>query len=191
MRPKIVGLVIGIAFIAIVVLSLLRGRQNPPSDSPADTASAAGRKSAAARIAGAPEQRPGTNGTSSVAAQRSDVAAGVQPAGLANSKSGSIAKSSSSGQSQSREEYIEQRVGELMDLGMTDDPEALKTLLSEINNPEGEIRKAAIEALKQFGSADAIPKLEEALSSADTADKQEIREAIEFLKLPSFLAKRN
>ena len=74
---------------------------------------------------------------------------------------------------------------------MTDDPEALKTIVSEINNSEGEIRKAAIEATKQFGSTNAIPKLEEALSKADSGDKHDLREAIEFLKLPSFLAKRN
>ena len=83
-------------------------------------------------------------------------------------------------------------MGELLDLGMTDDPAALKTILSEINNTNQDIRRGAVEAVKQFGSTNAIPQLEEALSSTGTAaDKQDLQEAIEFLKLPSFLAKRN
>jgi hypothetical protein len=191
MRPKIVALVIGIAFVAIIALSLLRGRQNRPNDSSADAASEAVRKSAAGRTAGASDQERATNAFSSAVAPPRDVPAGIQPASLVNSRSAPTAKSSSSGQSQSREDYIEQRVGELMDLAMTDDPESLKTILSEVSNPEGEIRKAAIEATKQFGSTNAIPKLEDALASADPADKQDLREAIDFLKLPSFLAKRN
>jgi hypothetical protein len=190
MRPKIVALVIGLAFIAIIALSLLHGRQNQSNDGSADFASQAGRKSVTGGIAGTPEQARGTNVSASVAAQPRDLVAAGQTTNLSGGgKSGAIAKSSSSGQS--HEEYVEQRVAEIMDLGMSDDPESLKTILSEMNNPEGEIRKAAIEATKQFGSADAIPKLEAALSSADTGDKQDIQEAIEFLKLPSFVAKRN
>src|ERR1051326_8246789 len=161
MRPKIVALVIGIAFDAIVGVSLRRGRQSRLNDGSADTPSQAGRKYATVRIAGTPEKGHGTNASSSTAQPR-DLTADTKTANLTNNKSGPSAKSSPSAQSQSHEEYVDQRVGELMDLGMTDDPEALKTLLSEIHNPEGEIRKAAIEAVKQFGSVDAIPKLEEA-----------------------------
>ena len=108
----------------------------------------------------------------------------------ATNSAGSSPSGSDSGLT--HEEYVEKRVGELMDLGMTDDPGALKTILSEVGNADGEIRKAAIEAVKQFGSTNAIPSLEEAISKTDSAeDKQDLKEAIEFLKLPSFVAKRN
>jgi len=90
------------------------------------------------------------------------------------------------------EEYVDQRVGELMDLAMNDDSASLNTILSELNNSDLDIRKAAIEAVKQFGSLDAIPKLEEAVGrSTEGTDKKALEEAIEFLKLPPLTARKN
>lgn len=90
------------------------------------------------------------------------------------------------------EEYVDKRVGELMELAMNDDSASLNTILSELNNNDSDIRKAAIEAVKQFGSLEAIPKLEEAVArSTDGTEKKALEEAIEFLKLPSLTAKRN
>jgi hypothetical protein len=179
MRPKIVALVIGIAVVAVMGLFFLRARQPGPNDGAAGSADLA-RKTA--QTPGGP-QGQASNSITSPVAQNLD--------GRPDVRTTNFLTGTSAAGGLTREDYIEKRVGELTDLAMTDDPEALKTILSEINNPEGEIRKAAIEASKQFGSADAIPKLEEALASADGADKQDIKEAIEFLKLPSFLAKRN
>jgi len=82
--------------------------------------------------------------------------------------------------------YVENRVDELMDLAMTDDPGSLDIILSELNNRDPEIRKAALEAAVQFGSRDAIPKLMDAASQTDDAkEKAGILDAVEFLKLPS------
>ena len=82
--------------------------------------------------------------------------------------------------------YVDSRVEELMDLAMTDDPNSLNTILSELTNRDPEIRKAALEASVQFGSRDAIPKLTDAASQTDDPkEKAAIVEAIEFLKLPS------
>jgi hypothetical protein len=83
-------------------------------------------------------------------------------------------------------ELVQKRVDELMDLAMADDAASLDMILSELTNQDPEIRKAALEATKQFGSRDAIPKLMEVVSQVDDPkEKVEIVDAIEFLKLPS------
>jgi hypothetical protein len=84
-------------------------------------------------------------------------------------------------------DYIIERRAELAELGMTDDPANLKTILSEMENPEPEIRKAALSATIQFGSQDAIPALQNEMNWAtDPEEKVAIKKAIEFLQLPSF-----
>jgi hypothetical protein len=192
MRPKFVALLSGITIVVIVGLSFLRWEHGASK----------AKDSAATKLG---EEQAITNspapGRIQNAAKNSEVKkptgpeseqlrAGDQVAGGANSPT--ARKGAGSAEGLSHEDYVEKRVGELSDLGMTDDPEALKTILSEIKNTDTDIRKAAIEAAKQFGSADALPKLEEALSTAETtSDKQDLQDAIEFLKLPSFLAKRN
>jgi hypothetical protein len=82
--------------------------------------------------------------------------------------------------------YVEARTAELMDLAMDDSPQSLNTILSELNNRDPEIRKAAVEAAVQFGSRDAIPNLMDAAAQTDDPkEKKEIMEAVEFLKLPT------
>jgi hypothetical protein len=82
--------------------------------------------------------------------------------------------------------YVDARTAELMDLGMNDDSESLHTILSELNNRDPQIRKAAVEAVVQFGSRDVIPNLMDAAAQTDDPqEKAEIMEAIQFLKLPT------
>jgi len=82
--------------------------------------------------------------------------------------------------------YVGARIGELLDLAMNDDPASLESILSELNNPDPEIRKGAVEAAVQFGSRDAIPRLAEArVRTDDPEEKSALAKAIEFLKLPS------
>lgn len=82
--------------------------------------------------------------------------------------------------------YVENRISELMDLAMDDQPASLQTILGELTNREPQIRHAAVEAAMQFGSRDAIPKLKEAADQTDDLrEKAAIAEAIEFLNLPS------
>jgi hypothetical protein len=183
MRPRIVIAILAVALCTLIGLSMLRTSRNK-----------AGNSNRESLIESPTSQYGGQNSASSTLASGT-----VQPPGSTNESikqettplSNSVATSASR-QGLGREDYIEQRVGELMDLGMSDDAQALKTILSEVTNPEAEIRKAAIEASKQFGSTNAIPALQEAIANTDSIeDKQDLREAIEFLKLPSFLAKQN
>jgi len=86
---------------------------------------------------------------------------------------------------EARQAAIENRVQELLDLGMEDDAQSLQTILSELSSADPEIRSAAVEATIQFGSAEAIPELEKAMLFAENGQqRKEIDDAIEFLKLP-------
>jgi len=68
---------------------------------------------------------------------------------------------------------------------MNDDTNSLHTILSELNNPDPEIRQAALDATIQFGATNAIPGLEAAaLWNENPEEKKQIADAIEFLKLP-------
>ena len=85
-----------------------------------------------------------------------------------------------------QEAYVQSRSSELMDLAMTDDPDSLRIILSELTNRDPGIRSAALQAAVQFGSRDAIPALMDAAIQTDDAhEKAAIQDAIEFLKLPS------
>jgi hypothetical protein len=83
-------------------------------------------------------------------------------------------------------DYVLQRRSELTELGMSDDPAALKTILSELNNQDLQIRQAALSATIQFGSKDALPMLKNELTfTEDAQEKVDIQNAIEYLQLPS------
>jgi hypothetical protein len=85
----------------------------------------------------------------------------------------------------SHDDYVQQRSTELTELGMNNDPDSLKTILSELENPEPEIRHAALSATLDFGSRDAIPVLQNELNWAtDPQEKVDIQKAIDFLQLP-------
>src|ERR1041385_3321778 len=149
MRPKCVALVIGITAFLIAGLSALR-QHDQSKDSAADAIS---RQSLPA--GGMQETAQTPDPTKTIPTDTEGTIVGTRPTN--GTTSTTAPKSVAASETLSHEEYIEQRVGELMDLGMSDDPSSLKTILSEVNNAEPEIRKAAIEAAKQFGSADAIP----------------------------------
>jgi len=76
---------------------------------------------------------------------------------------------------------------QLTDLGMSGDPANLKVILSQLENPNPEIRQAALSSTIDFGSKDAIPTLQSEMNWAtDPEEKIEIKKAIDFLQLPSF-----
>jgi hypothetical protein len=84
------------------------------------------------------------------------------------------------------DDYVRQRSDELADLAMNDDTNSLNTILSEVTNPDPQIRQAARDAVVQFGDRSAIPKLSEiAEQTDDPQEKAKILEAIDFLKLPT------
>jgi hypothetical protein len=69
---------------------------------------------------------------------------------------------------------------------MNDDAESLNHIVADLTSPEKEIREAALEGTKQFGSADAISALKAAADSAENIeDKTACLEAANFLSLPS------
>ena len=89
------------------------------------------------------------------------------------------------------EDYVDARIEELQKLGMTDNPESLVMILSELTNHDLRIRNAAVAAAVQFGSRDAIPALQDAISRTENLqEKVDLQNSIDFLKLPSILEAR-
>jgi hypothetical protein len=82
--------------------------------------------------------------------------------------------------------YIERRIAELDDMAMKNDAVSRDTILSELRNPDGQIREAALEAVVQFSDRSVVPRLQEiAEQTEDPAEKAAILEAIEYINLPS------
>jgi hypothetical protein len=85
-----------------------------------------------------------------------------------------------------RQAAIDAETDRLQEWSMNDDPASLSHILADLTNPEREIRDAAIEATKQFGSSNAIPALKAAAANtADTEEQIALLEAANFLSLPS------
>ena len=83
------------------------------------------------------------------------------------------------------EEERHAEIDRLQDWGMKDDAGSLSKIVADLTSPDKEVRAAAIEATKQFGSADAIPYLKAAAASAnDVGDRIDYLEAADFLSLP-------
>jgi hypothetical protein len=118
-----------------------------------------------------PGPGPGRVGPEVAASTRPTLAPTNQPVGNA---------------AQDRYDQIKKRVIELGALAMEDDAASLATILSELENPEPQIREAALDATVQFGSRDAIPRLRElAARTEDLQTRHAFEQAAEFLTLPS------
>jgi len=86
------------------------------------------------------------------------------------------------------EDQVQNRIRQLSELAVQGDAASLSEILGELTNPTPEIRRAALEAVVQSGNTDAIPALKElSEKSSDPREKKDLREAIEFLKLPSLV----
>ena len=80
---------------------------------------------------------------------------------------------------------IEAEIAHLQKLSLSDDPAALTPILAALASPEREIRDAAVEAAREFGSAEAIPALKAAADQTqDLEEKIALLEAADFLSLP-------
>lgn len=85
-----------------------------------------------------------------------------------------------------RQAAIEAETDRLQQWSMNDDPASLSNILADLTSSDKEIRDAAIDAVKQFGSPDAIPTLKAvAAETADTEEQIALLEAANFLSLPS------
>jgi len=83
------------------------------------------------------------------------------------------------------QEAIDAEVDRLQDWSMNDDPESLSNILADLTNSVKEVRDAAIDAAKQFGSTNAIPALKAAAETTDDLqEKIAYLEAADFLSLP-------
>src|SRR5262245_25670064 len=116
MRPKIVLTIIGFAAVVVIALALIRNKHGEPNNSAVNANPAAAQPPTAVPPSTAPGRstnalpdaaRPGTT------ADQAAVAESGNP-----SKRKQMPASSSSARSLTHEEYVEQRVAELMDLGM-------------------------------------------------------------------------
>ena len=100
---------------------------------------------------------------------------------------GVAAADSADSSASDHEEYVAQRQADLVQMGMSDDPDDLKTILSELNNKDPRIRSAALSAAVQFHSQDAIPALQNQIQwTDDPQEKVDLLDAIKYLQLPSF-----
>ena len=84
------------------------------------------------------------------------------------------------------QEYIEGESSRLQSWSTKDDPASLMAILNDLTNSEKEVRLAAIEAVKQFGSREAIPALKADVAiTTDTGEQIALLEAADFLSLPA------
>lgn len=83
-------------------------------------------------------------------------------------------------------ESVEESIQKLEFLGSTDDGRAFEEILAELRNPHPHVRQAALDAIMQFGSRDAIATLNEvAARTEDAREKVNILDVIDFLNLPT------
>ena len=83
-----------------------------------------------------------------------------------------------------RQAAIDAEKNRLFDWEAKDDDQSLSNILGDLTSPEKEVRLAAIEATKQFGSSNAIPVLKGIAANTDDTDEQKaLLDAAEFLSL--------
>ncbi len=104
----------------------------------------------------------------------------------AKEKSSHTEKSILDSRDEQHEAQVAARIAQLGDLSKKTDRASLETLLSEVKNPDHEIRQAALDAISQSGNRAAIPGLREAAAQMeDSREKQTIIDVIEFMSLPT------
>lgn len=82
--------------------------------------------------------------------------------------------------------WVNDKANELMKLSWREDSDSLKLILAELENPEQEIRMAALRATGNFGNREAIPYLESLVATAsDAEEKIALIQTAEQLKMPT------
>jgi hypothetical protein len=86
------------------------------------------------------------------------------------------------------QKWIDERKEQLSDLSWFDDSDSLSKILAELQNPLSEIRAAALSAVRDFGSRDAVPYLQEiAAKTTDSTELKSLEKMIEHLNLPTVI----
>ncbi len=169
MRPKVFLSIVVPALVLLVCLAYLRP----------------GRGSRAVETAvSAPAQAVPLGGTETPSARPDAHIHAVPPPASGTLSPEDLAKAT---EDQARHQAtINKRATELNELAMADDAGSLGQILSELDNPEPQIRNAALQAAVQFGSRDAIPRLREAAARTDDVqERQALESAANYLTLPS------
>lgn len=84
-----------------------------------------------------------------------------------------------------RRAAIDAEMDRLQEWSANHAPASLSNILADLTYPDKEVREAAIEAARQFGSPNAIPALKAAAESTDDLqEKMAYLEAADFLSLP-------
>ncbi|HEY0550821.1 MAG TPA: HEAT repeat domain-containing protein [Verrucomicrobiae bacterium] len=105
---------------------------------------------------------------------------------IAPAKEKTSEESFADGRDEQHEAQVAARIAELGNLSTKTDRASRETLLSEVKNPDHEIRQAALDAISQSGNRAAIPGLREAAAQTeDSREKKAIEEVIEFINLPT------
>ena len=183
MRPKVVAAVLFLAVAVLAIAALVSNALRPQSPA----LPAPGRDSSAETFPGAESA-----GSSLAPAAAPD----WSPPVLAPAASalGNQVATNAVAEDAAHERYVKQRIAELEALAMNNDAASRDAILAELQNPDKEIRHAALEAAIQFGDRSVVPRLQEiADQTEDSAEKAEILEAIDYLNLPSlteYLAER-
>ena len=158
MRPKIVILILLAGLASVTGILLIKHREFPPP--------------AAAPIATA-ETKPAAPQTTN-----------VPPPAPAPVAAAPVATNALT--PEQRQAAIDAETDRLQQWSMNDDPESLSNILADLSSTEKEVRQAAIEAVQQFGSTNAIPLLQNlAANDEDPEEKAALLEAAHFLSLPS------
>lgn len=84
--------------------------------------------------------------------------------------------------------WIATRIAAINDLAWFDDTSSLQKILTELRSPLPQIRAAALDATRAFGSRDAIPYLvNRAAETGDLLEQNALTDLIEHLKLPTVI----
>lgn len=84
-----------------------------------------------------------------------------------------------------RQAAADAEIDRLQDWSLNTDPASLSNILADLTYPDKRVREAAIEAVKQFGSSNAVSTLRDlAANDEDPAEKADLLEAADFLSLP-------
>jgi len=180
MRPKFVAIVLLLVIGLLVMVALVqRGLHPKPATPTADTGDDF-----------SPRRWHESPRTGSEVAKGGDVAkinntVATSPLDANGRPPGDVQRSSEDADT-AQEEYVRQQIKALDELARERNADSLNAILLELQNPNKEIRKGALEAAIEFRDRSSIPRLQEiAGSTQDPNEKAELLEAIEYLKLPT------
>jgi hypothetical protein len=119
--------------------------------------------------------------------------AGLASAATNGSTTGMTGSSSTAVSEQMRAAVIAKEIEQIQQLqgeaDGTNNPIIISALLDKISNPEADVRKAAVEALRELNDTNAISGLEKVVDNLkDPREKVAVLDAIDYLKMPSVMA---